>query len=106
MSFIIKLIDNYKDEISTLKGYIIRINNELTKKNIILDTPNIIKFEGESIDDYDKFINDFFIFPFPFSFFNIKCPSILNFSNKFFCFPLKPYSSEFSYVITTLNDEL
>jgi len=61
-----KIIDGFKEEISTLKNYIIRINNELVKNNITLTTPNVIKQEIEETNDYDKFIND-------------SCKKLLNF---------------------------
>lgn len=53
-----KIIDGYKEEIGSLKSYIIRVNDELVKNNITLNTPNIIKQEIEFTNDYDKFINE------------------------------------------------
>jgi len=54
-----KLIENYKTEIDTLKSYIIKINNELLKRNIIIEAPSlIIKPESDNLADYDKFVDD------------------------------------------------
>ena len=86
-NYLKKLMDYYKEEISTLKGYIIRINNELIKNNITLNTPNIIKPDGENFDDYDKFINE-------------ACKKLLNYKY------LNPLFEMYDSHITNIEKEL